>query len=210
MSKDFKNFSELFKYEILPDNIGYLYYSSFSGNINEYKNFDLILNYFKDTKGIILDIRNNGGGNNISSYYIIKRLISEPLQGTVWTKKGGDFYSQETYSPEGVFQYTKPIVVLINGASFSSAESFANLCKKVSHITLIGATTGGGSGVPERFELKYSNINLRFPTRCEMRYDGKHYEWVGILPDILISQTKEDIQNRRDKQLEKAIEHLNK
>ena len=210
LAKDFKYFGELFTYEILPDNIGYMHYSSFSGNKSEYENFDLILDYFKGTKGFILDIRNNEGGNNISSYYIIKRLISEPIQGTFWTKKGGDFYPQETYYPEGDFQYTKPIVVLINGASFSSAEGFANLCKKISHITLIGDTTGGGSGVPERYELKYANVQLRFPTRCEMRHDGEHYEWAGIVPDILISQTREDIQSGRDKQLEKAIEFLNK
>jgi C-terminal processing protease CtpA/Prc len=196
-------------YEILPNKIGYIYYSRFSGNISEYGKFDLVLQYLKETKGLIFDIRNNGGGNNVSTFYMIKRLISSPLEGTRWTIKGGGVYPLETYYPEGDYQYTKPIVVLINGASFSSAEGFANLCKKISHITLIGDTTGGGSGVPEIFTLKNSHIILRIPTRTEMRYDGEYFEWNGIPPDILVTQTKADIENQVDRQLERAIEFLN-
>ena len=158
---------------------------------------------------MIFDIRHNGGGNNISSFYIIKRLISTPLEGTQWTRKGGGVYPLETINPEGEFQYTNPIVVLINGVSFSSADGFANLCKKIPHITVIGDTTGGGSGVPESFTLQNSSLKLRIPVRCEMRYDCEHYEWNGIIPDILIPQTKVDIDNKQDKQLEKAIEYLN-
>lgn len=207
-NKDFKRFGDLFKYEILPDNIGYIYYSEFSENPMEYEKFDLILDYLKNTNGLIMDIRHNQGGNNSSGRYFIKRLISSSLESTQWTKKGGGFYPIETYEPEGEYQYIKPIVLLVNGVSFSSSEGFANLCKKASHITVIGDTTGGGSGVPEIFTLNNSNVKLRIPIRCEMRYDGKHYEWNGIIPDIIVSQTKEDIELNKDKQLERAIEFL--
>jgi len=210
LNKEFKQFNGLFKYEILPDNIGYVYCSRFSGNISEYGKFDSILQYLKETKGLIFDIRHNGGGNNISAYYMIKRLISAPLEGTRWTKKGGGFYPTETYYPSGDYQYTKPTVLLINGVCFSAADGFANLCKKIPHITLIGDTTGGGGGVPEIFTLKNSKIKFRVPTRCEMRYDGEHVEWNGIPPDIIVTQTKNDIENDTDKQLERAIEFLNK
>jgi C-terminal processing protease CtpA/Prc len=208
INKELKQFNE-FRYETLPNNIGYIHYIKFTGDRSEYEKFDLILEYLKETKGLIIDIRNNGGGNNASSYYMIKRLISTPFEGVQWTIKGGGFYPIETINPEGDYLYTKPIVVLINGVSFSSAEGFANLCKKIPHITLIGDTTGGGSGVPEIFTLQNSSIKLRIPIRCEMRYDGEHYEWNGIIPDILIPQTKEDIDNNRDIQLEQAIEYIN-
>lgn len=168
------------------------------------------MEYLKNTEGLIFDIRNNGGGNNISSFYIIKRFLLTPLEGSQWTKKGGGVFPAETIYPDGDFRYTKPIVVLINGVCFSSAEGFANLCKKISHITLVGDTTGGGSGVPEVFLLPNSGIKLRIPVRCEMRFDGEHYEWNGIIPDILIPQTKEDVDNNCDKQLEQAMGYLNK
>jgi len=208
LGKDFKQSDNLFWYEILPDSIGYVYCSRFSGVRDEYEKFDIILDEMKNTRGLIFDIRHNGGGNNISAYYFIKRMISSALEGVTWSRKGGGWYPVETYYPEGNFQYTKPTVLLVNGVCYSSAEGFANLCKKISHVTVIGDTTGGGGGVPEVFTMPKSKLKFGVPTRCQMRYDGQHIEWDGIPPDILVPQSREDIVANQDKQLEYAIKLL--
>lgn len=209
-STDLKITEEVFRYEILSGNIGYLYITSFPQDIQVYKKFDLVLNYLKETKGLIIDIRHNGGGSTNASDYFISRLISEELKGSLWTKRNGVYLPVNYFYPSGDYQYTKPSVLLINGKSFSTSEAMANLCKKVGHISLIGDTTGGGGGVPDEMFRLPSGLQFRVPTRCIMRFDGEQIEWNGIPPDIVIPQTKFDIDNNQDKQLEYAIKYLQK
>jgi len=111
--------------------------------------------------------------------------------------------------PTGTFQYIKPIALLINGKSFSTAEHMVNVCKMIDHITLIGDTTKGGGGIPDELYVMPSGFSFRVPTRKVIRYDGEEVEWNGIPPDILIQQTKDDISKNNDKQLEYAIDYLN-
>ena len=199
---------DIFRYEIISGNYGYIHISSFPSDKSRYRQFDTVLDYLKNTNGLIIDIRHNGGGSTDASDYFISRLINEELEGVIWTQRGGANFPLLYHQPSGEYQYTKRTALLINGTSFSTSEAMANLCKKIDHIKLIGDTTGGGGGVPdERFDLP-SGLKFRVPTRCQMRYDGEHIEWNGIPPDILVPQAKEDIDNKQDKQLEAAIGYV--
>lgn len=201
--------AEIFRYEIITGNIGYIYIQSFPQDESMYNKFDIAMEYLRDTEGLIIDLRHNGGGSTNASDYFISRLIDEELEGVIWTKRGGGNYPLHYYYPNGDFQYTGPTALLINGNSYSTAETMANLCKKINHIVLIGDTTGGGGGVPDEIFQLPGGLQFRVPTRCEMRYDGEHLEWNGIPPDILIPQTKDDIENNEDRQLEAALDYLN-
>jgi hypothetical protein len=198
----------IFSYGILPGNKGYVYISSFPSDESTYLQFDTVLEFVKETEVLIIDIRHNGGGSTNSCNYFISRLIDNELEGVLWTQRGGGYRPVSYYYPAGDFQYTNNTALLINGKTFSTAESMANLCKKIEHITLIGDTTGGGGGVPDEIFVMPSGLKFRVPTRCEMRYDGEYLEWNGIPPDILIPQTKENIDNNRDLQLEAALNYL--
>ncbi len=191
-----------FDYEITDNNIGYVYISTFSdGDKIWYKDFDKIMGFFQDTKGVIVDVRNNEGGNSNSADYMIARLIEKPIK-EIWYNYGQ--MMSFTINPVNAAGFNKQVVVLINGASFSAAESFPERLRQSSNVTLIGDTTGGGGGINDFYTLP-SGKRLKIANGYNVRLDGTMIEWNGVLPDVLIKQTETNIANGRDKQLEYAI-----
>ncbi len=200
------------EYQILPDNIGYVFLADFHDNhlINE---FPGIMEYLKDTKGLIIDIRQKRGGTPQNVEAVVSRFIMEPM---VWPK----FYSLgqqlDIYpiQPQGPC-YENPVVVLINGSTYSAGEITVECLKQLPNVIAVGDTTGGGSGIsannsPEtigEFKLP-SGKRISVPSGYIERYDGIPWEWNGIPPDIRVKQTEEDAKNGRDKQLEYAIDFL--
>lgn len=109
-----------------------------------------------------------------------------------------------TILPAGQYPYHKPVVILINGASFSAAELLPELMKQIHQVTTVGDTTGGGGGSNDVFYLP-SNKRIKIPTSYFKRFNGDMVEWNGVPPDILVPQNEADIKQGRDKQLEYAI-----
>jgi hypothetical protein len=193
------------EYEILPENIGYIYLASFAEG-NWVYDLDRILAFFLNTKGLIFDVRNNGGGHGEIANFITSRFASAPIT-YVWYSPGGAQRWTYTIVPAGPYRYLKPVVVLINGASFSAAELLPELMKQIPLVTTAGDTTGGGGGSNDVFFLP-SNKRIKIPTSYFKRFSGEMVEWNGIPPDILVPQTEADVKQGRDKQLERAISLL--
>ena len=199
------------KYQILTGNIGYIYISSFK-LIHLSKEFTFIMEYIKNTQGIIIDIRNNSGGYCNNAYRIVSWFIRSSLD-----PPENYFFSKlqdiPSIQPGGFYQYLNPVVVLINGASYSVAELFAELMKQVSNVTVVGDTTGGGSAfanerAPGNFRLSDGKVVHIGIMDCR-KYDGLPWEGTGVAPDIRVVQTKRDIKKGKDKQLEYTINYLN-
>ncbi len=201
----------LIGYAIRDDGIGYIRVSELMPH-KVTRDFDAALSYLRSTKSLIVDVRHNPGGNHDTIREFVGRFLTEPLDG-IDVYILGELYPLPPIQPRGPFQYTNPVVVLINGRSYSGAEAFAEMMKQVPHVTAVGDTTGGGSGAaddsaPGIFRLP-SGAELKIPTGDARRYDGLPWEWLGIPPDIRVEQTEMDRANGRDKQLEYAIEFLN-
>jgi len=190
----------------LIENLGYVRISTFSDN-GWIESMDDVFHEFRNTQGLIIDVRHNVGGHTGNAGYIVAKCIQTALPTPGWVEKG-EYYEGITIYPDFRDNYSNPIVVLVDGISFSSAEHFALWMQHIEHITLIGDTTGGGSGNPLSFTLPSGN-EIRVSTRCFYRYDGQPIEWNGIIPDTVIEQTEADILNGEDKQIEYAIEYLN-
>ncbi len=193
------------EYEILPDNIGYIYLASFADG-NWVYDIDGILAYLSNTKGLIFDVRNNGGGNADIANVITSRFSSAPITYSAYLPGGTPRWTGTIVSA-GQYPYHKPVVVLINGASFSCAELLPELMKQIPQVTTVGDTTGGGGGSNEVFTLP-SHKRIRIPTSFLRRFNGEMIEWNGIPPDIRVPQTEADVNQGRDKQLERAITML--
>ena len=207
LGKDYKTIGGI-KYQILEDNIGYIYYGSFSNAIGE-SNLDEVLNELSICDGLILDIRNNGGGLLTMSDRIASRFTNKKvLTGYLCYKTGpghNDFSRPEPIYVEPAtdrVRWQKPVAVLTNRHAFSSANDFVSKMKVMPQATIIGDKTGGGSGLPFSSELP-NGWSVRFSASPLYDADMNHTEF-GIEPDIKVSMSTEDMSNGKDTIIETA------
>ncbi|MEW6194915.1 MAG: S41 family peptidase [Bacteroidota bacterium] len=202
---------EKVEYEILQENIGYIRIATFNGE-GLMDDFDFVLDQMLNTKGLIIDVRKNNGGKLENVNKIVGRFISQPMTNLKAYRKNNIPIEMDPILPiTNKTLYNKPVVVLINGSTLSSGELFAEYMRQLNFVTLIGDTTNGAacSDNYEEIEGDYilpSGRYIKIGNSFVLRYDGIPIEWNGIPPDILVRQTKADINAGRDKQLEHAIE----
>lgn len=145
---------------LTEDSIGYIQYPSFSNPIGEI-NLDYVLAFLHNAKGLIIDVRNNGGGELTNVETLVSRFIKEPVCGGYIRHKTGPGHSdfsepyEITYRPAPDYRihYYGPIVVLTNRSCFSAANNFVAVMKQLPNVTIAGARTGGGGGLPFSSEL---------------------------------------------------------
>jgi len=202
------------EYEILENNIGYICLAHFNGE-GLMDDFHIVMDYIKNTKGLIIDVRGNTGGSSSNYDAVVSRFIDTPLEYLKTFTKGEVPWNEEPVMPNTkYFTYTNPVVVLINGASLSGGEVFPELMNKLPNVTVVGDTTTGAGASDygdDNFQGEFKlacGFTIRVSTVYVTRNDGLPIEWNGVLPDIRVPQVKEDIDRGRDKQLEYAIEML--
>ena len=147
-------------YGILSNNIGYIHYGSFETDLGD-GNWNWIFNYLATCDGIIIDVRDNGGGMINAVESLVSHFIKErTLVGYISHKTGpGHDEFSEPYpyyydpSPEGSIMWQKPTVVLSNRSTFSAANNFVSIMKLLPQVKVVGATTGGGCGMPFSSQL---------------------------------------------------------
>lgn len=195
------------KYKILEDNVGYIYYSSFSNDVGV-SNLDQILGRMAICHGIILDVRDNGGGSLTNVDRIASRFFNQrTLVGYISHKTGkghNDFsplYPKYMESSNNI-RYQKPVVVLTNRGCYSATNEFVSVMKYAPNVTVIGDKTGGGSGLPFSSELP-NGWSVRFSASPIFNAEKEHIEF-GIEPDVSVSMEESDKSNNRDTIIESA------
>lgn len=195
------------KYKILDDNIGYIFYESFSDGIGE-GNLDQIISRMSICDGIIIDVRNNGGGTLTNVDKIASRFFNEKtLVGYMQYKNGkghNDFSSPlaRYIEPSDRLRYQKKVVVLTNRKCYSATNDFVNAMTYAPYTTIIGDKTGGGSGLPFSSELP-NGWSVRYSSSPMTNAKKEQIEF-GIDPDIKIDMSKEDMEKGLDSIIERA------
>lgn len=191
--------------------IGYIYYRSFISPVSS-QNLDDVFTRFKDTKGLIIDVRHNEGGDPQYAFRILERLVTTRTQVYETAYKTGpghqDFAEPANVyvEPEGNIRYDKPVIVLANRLTYSAANLFVAMCKSIPNIRLIGDASGGGGGVPAGAELPngwaygFSSSILSMPNGFIIEH--------GVEPDIAVELTTEDAAQGIDTILERALDEL--
>ena len=197
-----------FKHQLLNQGkIGYVRYESFEDNISA-GNIDFITDRFKNTEGIILDVRNNGGGVIANIFSLASRFADQTRHiYTSYVKNGPgheDFKGPDivTLSPAGN-NYTKTVCILTNRNCYSATSFFVLAMRNFPYVKIVGDTTGGGLGAPAGAELP-NGWGIRFSCSRTLSPQGDNFE-DGIPPDVLVYITSDDQKKGKDSIIEKAI-----
>jgi hypothetical protein len=193
------------------DSVGYIYYGSFLSVIDE-QALDLLMEQYAGLKGIIIDVRSNGGGAIAMVDVLTARFVGEKTLVGYSRYKNGPGHNDftEAYAkhiePKGKHPFTKPVVVLTNRSVYSAANEFVSFMSHLPHVTLVGDTSGGGGGAPYSGELM-NGWTYRFSSTQFFNADMEHIE-EGVAPDIKVDIRPEDAAQGKDTILETALELL--
>jgi carboxyl-terminal processing protease len=199
----------------LPSGVGYIRFSGFNGTLTD--GILSEINKMKNTPGLVIDLRNNGGGSGAMVQRLLEQFFKDKQSGLSASTRDGKpikvfFFPvielEPTLKGVGENAYTKPVVVLTNESSASASEIFSVVMKESGRATLIGQRTCGCltaymglADVPGGAQMAYSEVGYK--TKNGTRVEGE-----GVAPNIEIKQTQEDILLNRDRVLERAVQYL--
>lgn len=195
--------------------IGYIYIGTFANAAAQYEIIDAILNEFDHAKGIIIDVRGNGGGNSANSQTIASRFVDQHrvYAFSKWRKGRArdhltEFFPAEI-APAGTHQFTRPVAVLVNRYSFSATEDFLLMMRALPQVRLVGDYSGGGSET--RPLMKELPNGWAYRVSSRLMFDAqKQLISQGIAPDFLVAPTRADSLRGKDSIIEKAVFELSK
>ena len=188
----------------IPNNIQYIRLSSFISK-NAAGEIESILNNSSGMKGFIIDLRSNPGGLLTNAIYISDMLLKG---GVIVSTVDRDSYKTTTRARYQ--QVTdKPIVVLINKGSASASEILSGALKDNHRATIVGEQSFG-KGLVQEINRLPDEAGMNITIQRYLTPSGNDINKKGITPDVMVELTKEDVDAKKDVQLEKAIEILEK
>lgn len=250
-------------YKKQENNIGYLRIRTMTSR-NAPEEIKEAMDELSQTKGLVIDVRNNGGGGRqtlleLMPYFIppnhppivgnlgiyrtdnpdipkegvLKNRFMYPLSSAQYTESDKallrsflkNFHPNFSFDPDKFTDwhfllikpsdekkfYDKPVVVLMNGGCFSATDIFLSSFKQLDHVSLIGTTSGGGSGRTRKHTLPNSGWPLRLSSIISFQPHGDLYEGNGVSPNIEVPLASlDDALGKTDNQLTFALQHIQK
>jgi C-terminal processing protease CtpA/Prc len=194
-------------YKKINRNIGYITLANITdADIPEIKKL------LKNTKGIIIDIRNYPSiyiPFTLAPWFVSKTTPFVKFTGGNANNPGEFSFTHVGEIPAGTDRYKGKLIVLVNEVSQSAAEYAATALRAGENTTVVGSTTAGADGnvspisLPGGLTTRISGIGVYYP-------NGKETQRVGIVPDVIVKPTIEGIKKGKDEVMEKAIELINK
>ena len=184
----------------MPTNISYIRLSSFISR-NASKEFANILTNSTDKKAFIVDLRSNPGGLLSNAIYISDMFLDG---GSIVSTVDRDGYKETQRASRGVLT-NKPVVILLDKGSASASEIFSGAMKDNKRAVLVG-TQSFGKGLVQEINKLPNNAGVNITIQKYLTPNGTDIHKKGITPDVLVEFTEENIKNKDDVQLKKAIE----
>jgi len=195
-------------YEEIEDDVHYISINQFSDSTaSEFSDVvgDLIL---ADSKGMIIDLRYNGGGYLDAAIDVLSDLLPEDVTAAATRDRDGEKNAEIYYTDGGLKILDIPLIVLVNSGSASASEIVAGALQDHERGVIMGTQTYG-KGTVQAVEFLEDGSSLRVTIASWYTPEDRVIDGVGITPDILVQNFEDDIKNDFDRQLDEAVKYLN-
>lgn len=206
LTRRYQEFQRRVSVRMLPFKIGYIEITGFGPEIE--KEFDYAMQYLQGTRGLILDLRNNGGGFVTTVSQVASYFFGEETDLGEFTTRAGRSTRRRTVRLRQL--YREPVVLMVSSRSASGAEILAAAMQERKRALILGtnATTCGCLlGVSRTLKLldggKLNISDTDFRTSLGRRIEGE-----GIRPDLTIDLRASDLAAGRDRALETALDQI--
>ena len=177
------------KVEQLPGNVGYLKFNGFMDPDVCGPTATAAMSFLANVDALIIDLRDNGGGDPKMVALISSYLFSKPTHlNDLWTRKTNvtDQYWTLPYVPGKRLGDEKPVYVLTSKRTFSGAEEFSYNLKNLKRATIVGETTGGGAHPVNGQRIdEHFVIGVPF-ARAINPISKTNWEGTGVEPDVKV------------------------
>lgn len=191
--------------EMLENGIAYIALLNYGSNTTQQLRNALQELLDQDPRGLIFDLRNNGGGYLNTAIQVVSEFISE---GVVMYEEYGNGETFAYDAIPGGLATEIPLVVLVNEGTASASEITAGAIQDYGRAPLVGVTTYGKGSVQNWIALEDNAGGVRITIARWLTPDGRQISGEGLTPEYVIEMTEEDYEEDRDPQLKKAVEVL--
>jgi carboxyl-terminal processing protease len=190
-------------FEMKEGDIAYIRLHSFNGNVGALFYQSIVKASVEGARGLVLDLRNNPGGFldvavSLAGWFLPRGTLVVSEEGRVGT------INELRATGNGALA-NFPVAVLINEGSASASEILAGALRDHRKVKLIGAKSFGKGTVQQLVDLR-DNSSLKLTIAHWVLPSGAVLEGKGLEPDIPVELTEEDVEEKRDPQLDKALE----
>ncbi|MFC1794211.1 S41 family peptidase [Planctomycetota bacterium] len=196
------------------NNIGWIMFTRWDG-ADLPDRFDDVMEQMRDTRGLIVDVRWNGGGDSELSKYIAARFADTTRVYGCYRYRNGPNRTdltgkiEQTVSPRGPWRYDRPVILLMGQGCISACESFCAMMAACPNVTTMGDHTRGSTGFPVQFKLG-GGIEIHVPQWIAYLPDGQVIDGHGVIPDVPFVSKPDSFTGDRDELLSMALERLRK
>jgi len=191
--------------KMLKNDIAYVQVNTFGENTTSELTATLTELMAKNPKGLILDLRNNGGGYLQTSVEVVSQFVPK---GVVLYEKFGDGKQNQYDVIPGGLATEIPMVVLINEGSASASEISAGALQDYGRAKLIGVVSYGKGSVQNWIPLSNDQGAVRVTIAKWYTPNDRTIEGKGLTPDVYVTMTLDDFKAGRDPQLDTAVQTL--
>jgi C-terminal processing protease CtpA/Prc len=214
-------YPEQFQFRKIGD-VAYLSLDHFESDAGV-KAFEKALPEILGSKALVLDARHNGGGSTSNAQQILSYLIAGALPEakqriraeTPWFRAIGSNQVLWRPSPFGGMpvdlkrkeHFRGPVAILVGPETFSAGEDFVMIFDAAKRGILVGSPTAGSTGQPMSFGLPGGGM-ARICIKRDTYPDGREFVGTGIVPNVVVAMTAEDVRAGRDPVLDRAMAEL--